>query len=507
MSLKHNVMANYLGRAYTASIGLIMVPVYLRYLGKEAYGLVGFYAVLSGCLVLLDLGLTQAFGREAARYLGGRANAGRFRSLLRILLLLFSIGGLVVVIVVAALSGFITDHWLNIETIARDEVKISIALMGLVFALRFPAELFRSVLTGFEHQVSLNTINVLMATLRFIGIVPVFIWVGASPEIFFIFQGAMAVVELIVLAAVCHPRLPPWPKNYKKSLSLKPIYEIWGFALSATLLSLIWMIMTQTDKLILTRLLPLSTYAYYSIAASAAMGILALLGPITQAVLPRLTRLAAKKDDSAFESLYGKTTRMICILAGSTAVILAAYPKEILWAWTGDTALAVSAFPVLAFYGLGYAFLTLSDMQYFLQVAHGNLRLHIKGHFLFLLLLVPSLIWAVLHYGMIGAAVTWMMINLLFLLVWVPVVHHRFLPGFHKTWLFHDVFPVSVVLGIMLFLMGQFPIKEDSRTGVILSVAVWSVITLTAAGLTTPEGRSMTVEIIKRSSSFFRRKL
>ena len=33
-----------------------MVPLYVRYMGVEAYGLVGFYAMLQGWFMLLDMG-------------------------------------------------------------------------------------------------------------------------------------------------------------------------------------------------------------------------------------------------------------------------------------------------------------------------------------------------------------------------------------------------------------------------------------------------------------------
>ncbi len=375
MSLKHNVIANYVGQAYTALIGIVMVPVYLHYLGKEAYGLIGFYAVLSGWLALLDLGLTPAFGREAARYQSGTVKAGDFRSLLRAILILFSGLSLVVISVVSVLSGFISTHWLKVETIPQGEIRTAIVLMGFVFVLRWPAEIFRSLLTGFEHQVWLNIINIMTATFRFIGILLVFKYVGASPKIFFLFQGAIAVLELIILAVISHRFLPAWPEKDKQPWSLASINRIWNFALSSVALSLIWIIMTQTDKLILTRLLPLSIYAYYSISVSAAMGILLILGPITQAVLPRLTRLVSEKNDSGFLSLYRKTTRMVSVFAGSASVILAVYPQKILWVWTGDMELSFSAATVLAFSALGYALLTLSDIQYALQVARGNLAI------------------------------------------------------------------------------------------------------------------------------------
>ena len=85
ISLKKNVIANYLGRFYLTGLGIFSVPLYLSYMGKEAYGLVGFFALLSGWLQLLDLGLSSTLSREAASYKAGKINANTFRYLFLIL--------------------------------------------------------------------------------------------------------------------------------------------------------------------------------------------------------------------------------------------------------------------------------------------------------------------------------------------------------------------------------------------------------------------------------------
>ena len=62
-SLKHNVIANYIGRAWTSILGLLLIPIYLKFLGIEAYGLVGFYMALSSVIGILDLGIGGTMNR------------------------------------------------------------------------------------------------------------------------------------------------------------------------------------------------------------------------------------------------------------------------------------------------------------------------------------------------------------------------------------------------------------------------------------------------------------
>ena len=56
--LKRNLVANYLGQSWSAVMGLAFIPLYIHYLGMEAFGLIGLFAVMQAWLTLLDAGMT-----------------------------------------------------------------------------------------------------------------------------------------------------------------------------------------------------------------------------------------------------------------------------------------------------------------------------------------------------------------------------------------------------------------------------------------------------------------
>ncbi|HNV87289.1 MAG TPA: oligosaccharide flippase family protein, partial [Candidatus Omnitrophota bacterium] len=64
--LKKNIVANYAGQIFSVLIGIFLVPVYLRFLGVEVYGLIGFFASLQMLLNIFDLGLSTTVSREIA---------------------------------------------------------------------------------------------------------------------------------------------------------------------------------------------------------------------------------------------------------------------------------------------------------------------------------------------------------------------------------------------------------------------------------------------------------
>ncbi|WP_322361905.1 hypothetical protein [Pseudomonas sp. Teo4] len=85
MSLKKNIVANYFSQIYVALIGVLILPIYIKYMGAESYGLIGFFTMLQAWFALLDLGLTPTIGRETARFRAGRMSAVEYRRLFRAL--------------------------------------------------------------------------------------------------------------------------------------------------------------------------------------------------------------------------------------------------------------------------------------------------------------------------------------------------------------------------------------------------------------------------------------
>src|SRR5215831_9771679 len=69
MSLvRRNIIANFAGQGWIALMGFVFVPFYLRLIGAEGYGLIGFFVLLSSTLSLLDMGFDITAMREIAPF-------------------------------------------------------------------------------------------------------------------------------------------------------------------------------------------------------------------------------------------------------------------------------------------------------------------------------------------------------------------------------------------------------------------------------------------------------
>jgi len=459
MSLKKNILANYVSQIYATLISIVMVPFYIHYMGIEAYALVGIFAMLQVWFNLLDMGLSTTLVRETARFSGGAINAKTLRSLLRALELIFFgvavVGGGFIVL----FSGVIATEWLNAEKLSPAEVVGVISLIGIIISLRWMAGLYRSVITGFERQVWLGAFNAIIATARFVLIIPALIYVGATPTIFFIFQLFVALIELAVLFVQAYRILPKLEMGEILNFSWQPLRNVMKFTFSITFASTVWICVTQVDKLILSKLLSLTDYGYFTLAVLVASVVSLMTAPISQALLPRLVKLSAEGDEKGFIELYRNATQLVCVIVVPITLVLAHFAQPILMAWTGNAEIAQPSAPILVLYALGNGLLAVSAFQYYLQYARGTLRMHMLGIVILALTLLPSLIWATVNYGVMGAGFAWFIINGGYFLLWVPLVHSRLVPGLHRRWLMNDILPI-VLLGWLAALIVQTVFPE-----------------------------------------------
>ncbi|MDG0835887.1 oligosaccharide flippase family protein [Roseateles saccharophilus] len=445
MSLKKNILANYISQIYVTLIGIVMVPLYVSYMGAEAYGLVGFFAMLQAWFQLLDMGLTPTMSRETARFNGGATDAMNLRRLLRALEGVFIGTALLGALAMAFAAGQIASNWLNVRELSLVEVRHAVILIGIIVALRWACGLYRGAISGFERLVWLSALNSAVATARFVLVIPFFIYVGTTPTEFFSYQLTVALLELMVLVVQTYRLMPKSESGIDAPWDWAPLRGVLKFSLSIAFTSSVWVMVTQTDKLLLSRILPLADYAYFTLAVLMASGVMIISGPISVALVPRLTRLHAERDETGLVRLYRNATQLVAVIAIPATLVLALFSKQVLWAWTGNAEVAEKAAPILTMYALGNGFLVLAAFPYYLQFAQGNLKLHLIGNILFVLALIPALIWASMTFGVMGAGWAWLGANSLSFLLWVPVVHRSFLPRLHMKWLCMDIGVIALL--------------------------------------------------------------
>lgn len=437
MSLKRDVIASYLASGWSAVIGLAFVPLYVRYLGIESYGLVGFFATLSVWAALLDFGLAQTLNRELALYSAAARAIQTVRDLLRSVEWIYlATAGLLAALLVGS-SAWIAAHWLNANSLEPGLVARSIALMGALIGVQWLGTLYRSSLLGLQRQLWLSATTACSATVRALGSIAVLAWIAPTITAFLLFQIAVSALESLALGLYLHRQLPLAPASPRFSASA--LKEVWRFAGGLAVISLMATLLTQVDKLILSRLLPLDQFGYFMLTITVAGAISVFVVPLHNIAYSRFSELVGAGDRNALADEYHKFTQLLVIGVGPVSIVLMFFAAEVVLLWTADAAVTAAVAPLLRVWALGTALNSLTHVPHLLQVAHGSTRLGIVINTITVCVIVPLLLFLVPRHGAIAAAWIWVAVNAAYLLVAVPVMHRNILGSEKWNWYLKDV--------------------------------------------------------------------
>ena len=436
--INKNIAANFGGSLWTALVSLLFIPVYLNFLGMEAYGLVAIFATLLAMFAVLDMGLIQTLTREIARLAVLPDSAREMRDLLRTLEIPYVGMGLVIGLGVVLFSPWIAHVWLNNQTLPTSTVQTAMMLMGLMIAIQWPLG-FYSV--GLQEQVLLNYINSIMQTVRGVASALVLWQLSSTIEAFFLTQLATSVVHILIIRLLLWRKLPYDPNSSRFRPEL--LRSIWHFAAGVAGSGLIASLLMQLDKIILSKLLSLEVFSYYTIANVVSMNVYRLFGPIYSAIYPRLTNLVAMGSEKELAAFYHKSAQLLAVAVFPAVAVLIFFSNELLLIWLQKPVIADAVAPIVSILVIGTLINGIMHIPYGLQLAAGWNSLALRFGIISVIIFGILLLVMTKYYGVLGAAMAWPIQQALYLIFTVPLMHRRLLPNEQWRWYWDDVcFPL-----------------------------------------------------------------
>ena len=445
--VERNVLANFAARVWAGVISILLIPVYIRYLGVEAYGLVGVFVSLQALLLLLDLGLGATVSREFARFAGTRDRAAYLLDLLRTLEVLYWAMALLIALLVLALSGPIARHWLSPETLTADSVATTVGLIGITIAAQWPTALYSGGLAGLQRQVRLSTLISGFATLRYLGAVAVLHFISPTIEAFFCWQLLVAVLQTPTLRFNLLRVCPAAPRP--GALRLQAVLPLWRFATAMLGITMAGTVITQLDKVVLSRALSLQDFGYYSIATAAAGSLYMAVGPVFNAFYPRFAALFEARDRAAIRADFHQGNQILAVVLFPVMWLVVFHADDVMLLWTGDPQLATRVGQLLVPLVAGNTINGLMNMPYALQLGAGWTRIPLVTNLAGLAFLLPALLYGTIHHGALGAAMAWLLFNLVYLAITVVIMRRVALHEATAHWLLRDIgLPMATSLAV-----------------------------------------------------------
>jgi O-antigen/teichoic acid export membrane protein len=349
--------------------------------------------------------------------------------------------------------------------------------MAFWMAFSWPTTLYGSILAGQQRLDVMNALKVGAATLsQGGGLIVVLLW--RDFHVFLYWIAAVALLSIIAHVVVCR-RFSPW-----MSLRLRPstdvIRRIWRFSVDVNLIAILAVVYTQLDRLILSRLLPLRMLGYYNAAYSLTRGIGTVQGFVNSAMLPALSSDFGHGRLDEMKGRYSKFSQGLMYLASLPAFFLLFFGFDVLRYWaTPDVADAVSrALQILA---AGFLLNAAASAPYVLSIATGETKLPLKVNLLGVGLYIPGLIGLTLIWGVDGAALAWLILNLYYLATLLPLTQRRIMRAGAAAWMRANLAPFLLVgvaaFGLMSWLVGSLG-RESMATIAIAGASAVAIHTI-----------------------------
>jgi O-antigen/teichoic acid export membrane protein len=395
--LGQNILTNYLAVVWMGGLSIALIPVYLRLLGPNEWGVVAICMAIQGFLGMLDVGLGQIMPRDIARVAGDRgAEAKVFRVYERAYLGL----GFTGLLLGQAVVPWLAEHWFNQGQGLSGGVELALRVVLVQFFFQFANNANTGYWNGLQAQKLANIRQCVFGSVKH----------AAALSLVFAWRAdALAYLAPFALVSAFE-----WWANrriVRQGLGAlcdgaPTVDDFRALAREAGVLALsvmIGMLVSQVDRIVLSRTVDITSFGRYVIVANLGIAFMQLQYPLLRAFFPRIVR-AESSDGSAAAWQLGIGVFVLCIIPCALVIVFAPW---LLLVWLSDPQMALEGATPLRLIISAVALNALYHLIYQRMVAQGQGRLILFINIINLLVVMPVVIFYASEYGIIAGGLAW----------------------------------------------------------------------------------------------------
>jgi O-antigen/teichoic acid export membrane protein len=407
MSLIKNIFANYLGVIGTALAPVLALPWYLEILGPKQFGLISFIVMFQGLLMLIDAGMSQALVREIAiRFDNTSNNQSSTGLLLFCFERIYWVFAIVLGCLTLLLANIIASYWMNLDDLPIKLGKEAIYGAAAILVSQFPGSIYRSLLVGTQKQVTLNGLMLIFTLIRHLGGVMILMrWPILST--YLIWQAIVTFLETLSRGWFAWRSIGI--KRNQCKWDIKELRPVWRLVARLSGVIFLGALTVQMDRVILSRMVNIEQLGFYAISATVATGVLQLIYPLTQSILPKAIQLRA--DPEALRKINNKLMGLIILIVCVGAIGYMAIGKWMLGIWLRNPITVTAVYPLLTVLLVGTGLNALYNVGYMNWIIHEKINRVFQVNALALILSITLIPYFVTWQGTIGAAFGWLVMN------------------------------------------------------------------------------------------------
>jgi O-antigen/teichoic acid export membrane protein len=370
--LRINMISGSIVTVIDACIMLAAYRIYLHFLGYEKYGV---WLVLTTVLTFIqlgELGIGQAVMKLVAEERGRNNIEGIQSYIVSGLLLLFVSGTVILVLLLAFQSHIISAFRLNHEN--AELVAWLLPYIGILSIYAFLAQMFKATLSGLGRMDLANIIQC-CGHIVCILIACMLLYFGRGIESLLL--GSICLNIVVNVASIKYIRnIADIPLIKFNKLDLIHSKRIISFGGAVFVNSIISMLFSPFNKLMLSRYVSVAAIPIYEIAYNGSMQARALIEAAFRALMPEVSRLSGEMTQYSkkiISKVYYNAMKLIFAFGIPLFAGMAIFAPFILKTWLGNS--FVENMPPIFRVMLIGSFLTLIGIPaYYTTIGFGKIR-------------------------------------------------------------------------------------------------------------------------------------
>ncbi len=389
------------GQALPLLVGVLTIPLVVRGLGTERFGLLSLAWVVLGYFTIFDLGLGRATTKYVAEAMG-KGEEDKVPQIIWTAVTFQAVLGFVGAFVLFGITDLLAESVLNIPPQLLGEAKDTFHLLALSIPLVLVSSSFSGVLEAAQRFDLVNAVRIPSSTLTFLlPLVGLYLGFGLP--------GIVALILLArvgTLAAFFMMDLRIVPRLKKYSVSIARFSQLFTFGGWVMITSIVGPILVYLDRFLIGSLLTIAAVAYYTAPYEMVTRLTIISASLTMTLFPAFSALEGVRDRQRLGTIFSRSVKYILLASGPILVLIVIFAKEILQIWLGND-FAIESTVAMQVLALGVLINSLAYMPFALLQGIGRPDLPAKFHLIQLPIYIVVAWILVSEFGIVGAAGAW----------------------------------------------------------------------------------------------------
>jgi O-antigen/teichoic acid export membrane protein len=401
-----NTFFNLVGQIIPILAVIVGLPVLIKYLGVERFGLLSILWMMMWYSSMLDLGL----GRTTTKFVSELLAQSKLSEIPKIVWSSVSIQivvGLLIGIILYNISPIVVVSILKVSANYVNETKLAFYFISIAVPLILVSTSLQGVIEAYQR---FDIVNFVLITMKLgvliFSIVGAVLNLGLSGIIFMI-----VIFRLLIILILGFIDLKLCPELKSFSVDFKTFSKLLSFGGWLTLSNIVIPVLTYVDRFLISYFLSASVLAYYTAPFEIVQRMWIVPVSLTMTLFPAFSAFKAMESQDKLENAFTRAIKYTFLILFPVVFIIVVFSSEILNLWLGADFSARSSviFQLLSF---GFLISSISGFPIILLQSYGRPDLVAKVSLFELLLYLPLVSLLIHKFNLEGAAFGWVLRSL-----------------------------------------------------------------------------------------------